>query len=137
MPKNRFAPSQLNKRRRGLLYLDENAVNATPLPPMPPTLMGPSPRPQPGHPGGPRPRPQKPPALNWQDKAELLGRLSRSEEAAEGPWAVSSGRTNAGPDRGGVSYGSWQLATNWGRPAEFLLNEGRPWANRPCAASTR
>jgi LysM repeat protein len=54
-----------------------------------------------------------------------LGALSeRYETGGRGPGTVSSG---AG-DPGGVSYGSYQLAGNLGRPQQFLANEGRAWA---------
>jgi LysM repeat protein len=54
-----------------------------------------------------------------------LGALSeRYETGGRGPGTVSSG---AG-DPGGVSYGTYQLAGNLGRPQQFLANEGREWA---------
>jgi LysM repeat protein len=53
-----------------------------------------------------------------------LGSLSRRYEVGDrGPGTVSSGRG----DWGGVSYGSYQLASRQGRPAEFLASEGLPW----------
>lgn len=56
-----------------------------------------------------------------------LGELSsRYETGGRGPGTVSGGRGDAG----GVSYGSYQLATNRGRPADFLANEGAAWAER-------
>ncbi|MEO6152364.1 MAG: LysM peptidoglycan-binding domain-containing protein [Croceibacterium sp.] len=56
-----------------------------------------------------------------------LGELSRRYEVdSRGPGAVSSGRG----DRGGVSYGSYQLSAAQGRTAQFLAAEGRPWAAR-------
>lgn len=56
-----------------------------------------------------------------------LGRLSRKYEVGgRGPGAVSGGQG----DRGGVSYGSYQLAAALGRPGDFLAAEGKPWANR-------
>ena len=55
-----------------------------------------------------------------------VGSLSRKYETTkEGCGAVSKGTG----DHGGVSYGSYQLASNMGRPAEFLAAEGKPWAD--------
>ena len=54
-----------------------------------------------------------------------LGALSeRYETGGRGPGTVSSGNG----DPGGVSYGTYQLAGNLGRPQQFLANEGRAWA---------
>lgn len=54
-----------------------------------------------------------------------IGALSTQyETGGRGPGTVSSGSG----DPGGVSYGSYQLAGNRGRPQEFLTNEGRRWA---------
>ncbi|MEN5059511.1 LysM peptidoglycan-binding domain-containing protein [Luteimonas sp. TWI1416] len=54
-----------------------------------------------------------------------LGQLSEQyETGGRGPGTVSSGVG----DPGGVSYGSYQLATNRGRPQEFLAEEGSRWA---------
>ena len=33
-------------------------------------------------------------------------------------------------DRGGVSYGSYQMASRFGVPQDFLKNEGAPWADQ-------
>jgi len=56
-----------------------------------------------------------------------LGNLSRKYEVgARGPETVSTGKG----DRGGVSYGCYQLASNLGRPAEFLKAEGSAWRER-------
>lgn len=64
-----------------------------------------------------------PPAAN--DGDYRLGQLSEQyETGGRGPGTVSSGQG----DPGGVSYGTYQLATNRGRPQEFLANEGRAWA---------
>jgi len=64
-----------------------------------------------------------PPAAN--DGDHRLGQLSEQyETGGRGPGTVSSGQG----DPGGVSYGSYQLATNRGRPQEFLANEGAAWA---------
>lgn len=63
----------------------------------------------------------EPPAVH------TLGDLSsRYETGGRGPGTVSGGQGDAG----GVSYGSYQLASRRGRPAEFLANEGAPWAER-------
>lgn len=64
-----------------------------------------------------------PPAAN--DGDYRLGQLSEQyETGGRGPGTVSTGQG----DPGGVSYGTYQLATNRGRPQEFLANEGRAWA---------
>ena len=64
-----------------------------------------------------------PPAAN--DAGHRLGQLSEQyETGGRGPGTVSTGQG----DPGGVSYGSYQLATNRGRPQEFLANEGAAWA---------
>ncbi|MBI2339537.1 MAG: hypothetical protein HYU99_04090 [Deltaproteobacteria bacterium] len=55
----------------------------------------------------------------------ILGALSKKyETGGRGPGTVSSGKG----DHGGVSYGSYQFATNQKTPQEFLGAEGRPWA---------
>src|SRR5262249_6558644 len=55
------------------------------------------------------------------------GTLSEKyETGGRGPGTVSSGVN----DPGGVSYGSYQLASNRGRPQEFLQSEGAPWADQ-------
>ncbi len=54
-----------------------------------------------------------------------LGALSaKYETSGRGPGTVSTGRGDAG----GVSYGSYQLASKLGRPEEFLAHEGAVWA---------
>jgi LysM repeat protein len=58
------------------------------------------------------------------DNAQLGALSERYETGGRGPGTVSSG---AG-DPGGVSYGTYQLAGNLGRPQQFLANEGRAWA---------
>lgn len=53
----------------------------------------------------------------------LLGSLSAKYESGNrGAGTVSGGKG----DRGGVSYGQYQLASKLGRPAEFLAQEGKP-----------
>ena len=57
--------------------------------------------------------------------AEALGKLSaKYETGGRGPGTVSTG---AG-DRGGVSYGSYQMASKMGVPARFVGQSGFPWA---------
>jgi len=56
--------------------------------------------------------------------AHRLGSLSEKFESGGcGPGAVSSGRG----DPGGVSYGTYQLASKVGAVSAFIANEGRPW----------
>lgn len=55
----------------------------------------------------------------------VLGTLSaKYETGGRGPGTVSGGRG----DPGGVSYGSYQLASSLRRPEEFLAHEGARWA---------
>jgi LysM repeat protein len=55
-----------------------------------------------------------------------LGALSEQyETGGRGAGTVSSGNG----DPGGVSYGTYQLAGNLGRPQQFLAAEGRAWAS--------
>lgn len=68
-----------------------------------------------------------------QYQKRMLGSLSREWEVGPdgGPGTVSSGLTSGNrPDSGGVSYGSWQLASKRGMPQAFLRNEGAAWANQ-------
>ena len=56
--------------------------------------------------------------------AETLGQLSaKYETGGRGPGTVSTG---AG-DKGGVSYGSYQMASKMGVPARFVSQTGFPW----------
>ena len=56
--------------------------------------------------------------------ADLLGELSaKYETGGRGPGTVSTG---AG-DPGGVSYGSYQMASKMGVPARFVSQTGFPW----------
>jgi murein DD-endopeptidase MepM/ murein hydrolase activator NlpD len=56
--------------------------------------------------------------------AEALGALSaKYETGGRGPGTVSTG---AG-DKGGVSYGSYQMASKMGVPARFVSESGFPW----------
>ena len=60
-------------------------------------------------------------------ESQRLGNLSRRYEVSSGgPGTVSHGVG----DNGGVSYGTYQLASRMGRPADFLAHEGEPWAAR-------
>jgi murein DD-endopeptidase MepM/ murein hydrolase activator NlpD len=56
--------------------------------------------------------------------AEALGALSaKYETGGRGPGTVSTGSG----DPGGVSYGSYQMATKMGVPAKFVTQPGFPW----------
>ncbi len=56
-----------------------------------------------------------------------LGVVStKFETGGRGPGVISTG---AGGDKGGVSYGSYQMASNFGIPQDFLKHEGAQWAN--------
>lgn len=60
-----------------------------------------------------------------QALADALGALSaKYETGGRGPGTVSTG---AG-DPGGVSYGSYQMATKMGTVARFIAQAGFPWA---------
>ena len=53
-----------------------------------------------------------------------IGALSASyESGTRGPATVSTGKG----DNGGVSYGSYQLASKMGQPEAFLASEGKQW----------
>lgn len=80
----------------------------------------------------PLPRiPQKPKAQGaagalGEALAELLGELSaKYETGGRGPGTVSTGSG----DPGGVSYGSYQMATKMGTVARFVAQAGFQWAN--------
>lgn len=89
-----------------------------------------------GRPVGPQRR--YPPAADGPETSRLqaqgagaaarrIGSLSeRYETGGRGPGTVSSGRG----DRGGPSYGSYQMASNAGQPQEFLRTDGSQWAPR-------
>jgi hypothetical protein len=67
--------------------------------------------------------------------AEALGTLSaKYETGGRGPGTVSTG---AG-DRGGVSYGSYQMASKLGVPTRFVRQDGFPWLAdfQNCTAGT-
>lgn len=58
--------------------------------------------------------------------ADTLGELSaKYETGGRGPGVVSTGSG----DPGGVSYGSYQMATKMGVPQRFVGQAGFPWAN--------
>lgn len=82
-------------------------------------------------PEGDAPRPATPaatPAAPTTGSAShhILGTLSaKFETSGRGPGTVSGGIG----DPGGVSYGSYQLASKLGRPAQFLAREGKRWAS--------
>lgn len=59
-----------------------------------------------------------------QARPELGALSAQYETGGRGPGTVSTGRG----DIGGVSYGSYQLATAAGRPQQFLASEGARWA---------
>jgi murein DD-endopeptidase MepM/ murein hydrolase activator NlpD len=74
--------------------------------------------------------PVKPPATSiggalGQALADALGELSaKYETGGRGPGVVSTGSG----DPGGVSYGSYQMATKMGTVARFVAQSGFPWA---------
>jgi LysM repeat protein len=71
-----------------------------------------------------------PQAASGQSKGYIngshqLGSLSaKYETGGRGPGVVSHGRG----DHGGISYGSYQFATNMATPQKFLESEGKRWA---------
>lgn len=81
-----------------------------------------------------KPLPQIPPATPpssssagalGQAMADLLGELSaKYETGGRGPGTVSTGSG----DPGGVSYGSYQMATKMGTVARFVAQAGFQWA---------
>src|SRR5687767_5659523 len=78
----------------------------------------------------PPPAPVTPPATSvggalGQALADALGELSsKYETGGRGPGTVSTGSG----DPGGVSYGSYQMATKMGTVARFVGQAGFPWA---------
>jgi murein DD-endopeptidase MepM/ murein hydrolase activator NlpD len=78
----------------------------------------------------PQAPPAKPPAQSaagalGQALADALGELSaKYETGGRGPGVVSTGSG----DPGGVSYGSYQMATKMGTVARFVAQSGFPWA---------
>lgn len=76
-------------------------------------------------PAPPRRKAAVAPPSTTAGSTHILGTLSaRYETSGRGPGTVSTGRGDAG----GVSYGSYQLASTLGRPEEFLAAEGKGWA---------
>lgn len=68
-----------------------------------------------------------PPSGALPQPGHILGTLSaKYETSGRGPGTVSTGRG----DRGGASYGSYQLASNMDQPRLFLLAEGKLFAAR-------
>ncbi len=66
-----------------------------------------------------------PPASAPSSPTHQLGRLSEKfESGGRGPGTVSGGVGDAG----GVSYGTYQLASKLKRPEDFLKHEGARWA---------
>ena len=88
-----------------------------------PGAAAPAPSPAPPPPPPPSPGVQAPapgPAADGE-----LGKLSaKFETGGRGCGTVSGGVG----DPGGVSYGSYQLASKLGRPEQFLAAEGKKWA---------
>src|ERR1700741_1519608 len=84
-------------------------------------------KPLPKHPVSPAPAPvSKPTAAGALGAAlaDALGELSaKYETGGRGPGTVSTG---AG-DPGGVSYGSYQMASKMGVPTRFVTQSGFPW----------
>ncbi len=55
--------------------------------------------------------------------ARLGGLSARYESGGRGPGTVSTGQG----DPGGVSYGTYQMATNRGTPQDFMARQGSAW----------
>jgi len=72
-------------------------------------------------------RPAGEPAAVEKPRRHSLGSLSSKYEVSKGGCGTCS---HGKGDRGGVSYGSYQLASKLNRPAEFLESEGAPWKAR-------
>ena len=76
-----------------------------------------------------QPLPSKPTAVEaggvlGEALAEALGALSaKYETGGRGPGVVSTGKG----DFGGVSYGSYQMASKMGVPTKFVTQPGFPW----------
>jgi murein DD-endopeptidase MepM/ murein hydrolase activator NlpD len=71
------------------------------------------------------PEPPPSPGALGQALADALGELSaKYETGGRGPGTVSTGSG----DPGGVSYGSYQMATKTGTVARFVAQPGFPWA---------
>lgn len=96
---------------------DVNRIKVGQVLKIPGSPPAPKPKPAPAAPAAPR----KPSASS----SHVLGKLSEEfETSGRGPGTVSGGVG----DPGGVSYGSYQLASKRNRPAEFLAAEGSRWA---------
>jgi len=90
-----------------------------------------APKPAPATPVAPKPAPAPAPpsttaagALGAAIAAELGSLSAKYETGGRGPGTVSSG---AG-DPGGVSYGSYQMASKMGVPKKFVTQAGFPWS---------
>ena len=80
----------------------------------------------PGQPAPPRPKAAVP-AVGAVPSAHVLGGLSEEfESGGRGPGTVSSGIG----DPGGVSYGTYQLASKAGTCGTFVRSEGKPWSSK-------
>jgi LysM repeat protein len=109
-----------------------NSDSTEPTRPLPPNPMQPAVTPEPLaiSTDNTRPLPSNPvPAVSagalGEALAEALGTLSaKYETGGRGPGTVSTG---AG-DPGGVSYGSYQMATKMGTVARFVAQAGFKWA---------
>ena len=75
---------------------------------------------------GIRPEPQLAPRPPIDSVQGRIGRLSEKyESGGRGPGTVSGGKD----DPGGVSYGTYQLASRTGTVARFVETEGAAWAD--------
>jgi murein DD-endopeptidase MepM/ murein hydrolase activator NlpD len=74
----------------------------------------------------PKPEPKSAAGALGQAIADMLGALSaKYETGGRGPGTVSTGSG----DPGGVSYGSYQMATKMGTVTRFVTQAGFRWAN--------
>ncbi|MEA3000869.1 MAG: hypothetical protein QOK17_2702 [Sphingomonadales bacterium] len=89
------------------------------------TVPGAAPPPTPGPAPAPAPGPAPAGSAAGPASSHQLGKLSEKfESGGRGPGTVSGGVGDAG----GVSYGTYQLASKLKRPEEFLASEGARWA---------
>jgi murein DD-endopeptidase MepM/ murein hydrolase activator NlpD len=127
--------SDPNKIKVGDVLNLPNGAGSTdttrPLPPNPVEPTPTSPEPLATSTDNTRPLPSNPiPAGSagalGEALAEALGELSaKYETGGRGPGTVSTGSG----DPGGVSYGSYQMATKMGTVARFVAQAGFQWAN--------
>lgn len=101
-----------NKIKVGaVINVPNNSTSTANTKPLPPTRV-------------PTPKPVGSVGAIGKAIAETLGALSaKYETGGRGPGTVSTG---AG-DKGGVSYGSYQMASKMGVPAKFVSQAGFPW----------